>query len=170
MPHGPLPALRNESWPLTDSPLAEPDPAVHFPPMLRKDSPLVAAGLILRRATGAGDRWLLLQAARHGEWGFPKGHQDPGETWVETALRECAEECGIALVAIEGSPLELRYRLPSGRDKLAVYFPAATASSAIGLSDEHRDASWMTAAGVLGHLPHANLRTLFATYLEGRRP
>ena len=40
---------------------------------------------------------------------------DVGE--LQTALRECAEECGIALVAIEGKPLEATYRLPSGRSK-----------------------------------------------------
>ncbi|MCK6487306.1 MAG: NUDIX domain-containing protein [Planctomycetes bacterium] len=130
---------------------------------------LVAAGTILRRTTGAGDRWLLLRAAKHGEWGFPKGHQDPGEGTVDTALRECVEETGIALLAIEGAPLELHYRLPDGRAKTVVYYPALTASSAITLSDEHDDCGWMDADGVLRALPHANLRTLFAAYLRDLR-
>lgn len=137
-----------------------------LPAMIRTLNPVVAAGLILRRETSAGSRWLLLQASKHGEWGFPKGHQDPGETNLETALRECAEEAGIALVAIEGEPFELHYRLPSGRDKLVVHYPALTGTTQVCLSDEHRDAGWMTAAGVLDHLPHATLRGMFSAYLK----
>jgi bis(5'-nucleosidyl)-tetraphosphatase len=137
-----------------------------FAPMIRPHDPVVAAGVILRRETGTGSRWLLLQAAKHGEWGFPKGHQDPGETNLETALRECAEEAGIALMAIEGEPIELRYRLPSGRDKLVVHYPALTGTTLVSLSDEHRDAGWMTAAGVMDHLPHATLRGMFSAYLK----
>lgn len=130
---------------------------------------LIAAGLILRRCTGAGDRWLLLRGAKHGEWGFPKGHQDPGETTAATALRECVEETGIALLAIEGEPLELHYRLPDGRSKSVVYFPALTSCQAITLSHEHDDCGWMSAEAVLRSLPHANLRTLFSAYLRDLR-
>jgi len=129
------------------------------------DRPLVAAGVILRRLTSAGDRWLLLRATKHGEWGFPKGHQDPGEDVLGTALRECAEECGIALLAVEGDPISLHYRLPGGRDKSVVYFPAITATSQVVLSPEHSDAGWMSANGVVEHLPHSTLRTLFNSYL-----
>ena len=37
----------------------------------------------------------LLLIFRRGRWDLPKGHVDPGETIVETALREVMEECGI---------------------------------------------------------------------------
>ncbi len=33
--------------------------------------------------------------ARNGEWGLPKGHSDHGESEMETALRETAEENGL---------------------------------------------------------------------------
>jgi 8-oxo-dGTP pyrophosphatase MutT (NUDIX family) len=129
---------------------------------------LIAAGLILRRTTHKGSRWLLLRARKHREWGFAKGHQDPGETLLETALRECAEESGIALVAIEGAPLEVHYTLPSGRAKRTVYFPALTSTSDITLSHEHLDAGWFTAEQVLRMLPYSNTRALFkaATHLR----
>ena len=68
--------------------------------------PVIAAGVLLRRQAASGDRWLLLKSTKHGEWGFPKGHQDPGETTLQTALRECVEETGISLLAIDGDPLE----------------------------------------------------------------
>lgn len=122
---------------------------------------VVAAGFILRRHTGRGSRWLLLRNARRREWGFPKGHQEPGESLLATALRECAEETGIGLVAIEGAPLELHYTLPSGRTKRSVYFPAVTACSAFSLSKEHTHGAWYDADEVMRMLPYANLRSLF---------
>jgi len=130
---------------------------------------LVAAGLILRRETVKGDRWLLLKARKHREWGFPKGHQEAGESLVGTALRECAEETGIALVALDGPQRELLYGLGDGRRKRAVYFPALTATTLVQLSNEHVAAEWLDADAVLDELPYDNLRALFASYLAARR-
>lgn len=125
---------------------------------------VIAAGLILRRTTSAGDRWLMLKARKHGEWGFPKGHQDRGETPLQTALRECVEECGIALLAIEGMPLECFYRLPDGRGKTVVYFPAVTAQIEVELSHEHDDHAWLSAREVMKRLDHPSLVLLFRAY------
>jgi 8-oxo-dGTP pyrophosphatase MutT (NUDIX family) len=129
-------------------------------------SEVVAAGLILRRDTPRGFRWLLLKARKHGEWGFPKGHQDRGENVLQTALRECAEECGIALLAIEGKPLQATYRLPNGRSKSVVYFPAVTAQAEVELSHEHLTHDWVGATTVMDRLVHANLVLLFRAYLR----
>jgi len=125
-----------------------------------------AAGLLLRRHDVGGSRWLLLKASKHGEWGFPKGHQEAGETALETAIRECAEECGIGLVAIEGSPLEATYLLPSGRSKRVVYYPALTSERTVRLSNEHLTHAWLDAPGVIHRLGHANLTLLFRAYLH----
>jgi len=134
---------------------------------VRPSPELIASGLIVRRAVGRSHRWLLLRGAKHHEWGFPKGHQEPRETLLATALRECAEETGIGLVAIEGAPLELHYAVPSGRSKRAVYFPAVTSCVEITLSDEHIAASWFTRELVLERLGHPNIRALFLAYLRG---
>lgn len=58
----------------------------------------ISAGGVIIDVTG-GRAWLAL-IARHNragrlEWCLPKGHVEAGETLVETAVREVAEETGI---------------------------------------------------------------------------
>jgi 8-oxo-dGTP diphosphatase len=49
-----------------------------------------AGGVIVRDG-----RVLLVHRPRHGDWSFPKGKLEPGETWVDAALREVEEETGL---------------------------------------------------------------------------
>ncbi len=39
----------------------------------------------------------VLQLNNEGEWVFPKGHVESGETYLETAIRELREESGICV-------------------------------------------------------------------------
>lgn len=130
----------------------------------------VAAGLVLRRPVGSGSRWLLLRGRNHGEWGFPKGHLDPGETPWQAALRECAEESGIASVVAEGRDWELHYTLPSGKTKIVHYFPAKTRAEQVVLSPEHTEFRWTDAPTTLAMLPHDNIRALFRAILGTDQP
>jgi len=58
---------------------------------------------IFRKVKGSeGYRFLLVKHAQADYWGFPKGHQEIGESDVETALRELAEETGITDCEIHG--------------------------------------------------------------------
>lgn len=127
----------------------------------------LAAGIFLRRRLGRSWAWLLLRGSNHGEWGFPKGHLDPGESLVDAALRECAEECGIGLVALDAGDLPLDYVLPDGRRKRVVYFAGETAQDRVALSREHDDATWADADEVGRRLTHVNLRACFRHHLTG---
>lgn len=128
-----------------------------------------AAGLLLRRESGNRRTWLLLRNRKRGEWGFPKGHAEGEETDVDCALRECAEESGIALVALDGTPRILRYRLSDGRAKQVVYLPARTTQEQIILSPEHNRAGWFDARGVIDRMPYESLRSLFRAHLRDFR-
>lgn len=131
--------------------------------------PVRASGLLLRRETGHRRCWLLLRNRKRGEWGFPKGHNEPGETDLAAAMRECAEECGIALVALDGIPRSLLYRLGSGELKQVAYFPARTQQDRVSLSHEHDRAGWFDARAVLDRLDHESLRSLFRAHLRDLR-
>lgn len=133
------------------------------------DQVVRAAGLLLRREVGNRRAWLLLRNRKRGEWGFPKGHAEGDEDDVSCALRECAEESGIALVALDGTPRILRYRLGDGRAKQVVYLPARTAQELVTLSPEHDRAGWFDARGVIDRMPYESLRSLFRAHLRDFR-
>ena len=52
---------------------------------------------------------VLLIGARDDEgnmfWSFPKGHQEDGETDIETAIRETKEEIGLDVEIVEPEPI-----------------------------------------------------------------
>ena len=69
-------------------------------------------------------------------------------------------------MAIEGKPLEATYRLPNGKSKTVIYYPAVTEQNEIELSDEHHEHAWLSARETINRLPHANLVLLFRAYLN----
>ena len=53
------------------------------------------ASAIPYRHGAKGVEFCLITATSGPHWGFPKGIIDPGETFIETALKEAHEEAGI---------------------------------------------------------------------------
>jgi 8-oxo-dGTP pyrophosphatase MutT (NUDIX family) len=47
-------------------------------------------------------------------WSFPKGHQEAGETDVETALRETKEETGLDVEIIDYEPIKTGHLIHGG--------------------------------------------------------
>ena len=47
-------------------------------------------------------------------WSFPKGHKEPGEPDVETALRETKEEVGLDVKIIDEKPISTDYLIHDG--------------------------------------------------------
>jgi 8-oxo-dGTP pyrophosphatase MutT (NUDIX family) len=74
----------------------------------------------------------------HG-WGIPKGKQDPGETFRETAIREYKEETGLdvtALCDLEKAPWMI---FPVGKHKIVHVFRAYDHSGAASRFNFHCD-------------------------------
>jgi 8-oxo-dGTP pyrophosphatase MutT (NUDIX family) len=61
----------------------------------------VSAGGIVFRRLPEGARYLLIRDS-YNNWGFPKGHLEGNESPAEAALRETAEETGLAHLVLQG--------------------------------------------------------------------
>jgi len=59
-----------------------------------------AGGVVFRREAGA-TRFLLIRDS-YRNWGFPKGHLEPGEPPAEAARREVTEETGLEDLVLHG--------------------------------------------------------------------
>merc|ERR1719402_1599510 len=91
--------------------------------------------------------YLLMQTS-YGEnhWTPPKGHVDPGEDDLTTALRETKEEAGLGqedLRVIQEFQHQLHYEV-RGRPKDVLYWLAELRDpgTAVTLSEEHQDFRW----------------------------
>lgn len=62
---------------------------------------LSAGGVVFRRSSLGTIEVLLIQDS-YGNWGFPKGHIEEGESRQEAALRECREETGLSELEVVG--------------------------------------------------------------------
>ncbi len=89
----------------------------------RRDVPLSerACGVVVYRRRLGAVHYLLVRQ-HDGNWGFPKGHMDAGESERETAVRELREETNLSVTLREDFREMITYRLPSGQQKWVTYF------------------------------------------------
>ena len=62
----------------------------------------VSAGGVVYRTCDGGPLFLLIRDS-YRNWGFPKGHLEPGEMPDAAAMREVAEETGLAGIELRGA-------------------------------------------------------------------
>ena len=127
------------------------------------EHPVLAAGVVLWCEPAEAPRFLLLRNARHGSWGFPKGHLEPGDSLAAGALRELAEETGYALVAsdlLAGFADTHAYRPDGTHWKRVVHFLVASPVEAAALrpSAEHDACEWLAEDDALDRLQHQDLK------------
>ena len=108
----------------------------------------LAAGAVVFRRTDRGVRLLVLRAYKN--WDFPKGTVEPGESDLDAAKRECAEETGLADLDFPFGDAH-KDTLAYAGGKVARYFLAETAQAAITLPvspelgrPEHHEWRWVS--------------------------
>jgi 8-oxo-dGTP pyrophosphatase MutT (NUDIX family) len=122
-----------------------------------------AAGYIVAFDRGDAPRFLVLRNARHGTWGFPKGHLERGESPDEGARRELEEETGIRdITPVPGFAHEHRYMVPTkdggtARKRVVLYL-ARVATPAFTLSHEHDEGGFLPAEEARERLAFEDLR------------
>jgi 8-oxo-dGTP diphosphatase len=121
---------------------------------------LAAGGVVVRDRDGRL-QVLLVHRRRYDDWSFPKGHLEPGEHPLVTAVREVAEES--ALRVRLGAPLPgLAYPLADGRSKLVRFWlaePLGPTGAPID-ADEVDRTRWCDVADAAGRLSYPDEQPL----------
>ena len=84
----------------------------------------VSAGAIIYTIINEERQYLLIRDF-HGNYGFPKGHLEEGETKEEAAIREIREEVGLEVELDTSFREELNYLMPNGILKKSIYYLAS---------------------------------------------
>ncbi len=105
---------------------------------------------------------LIVHRPRYGDWSFPKGKLDEGESFEAAAVREVAEETGVTC-RLEGEIGRVRYRDASGRPKLVRYWlmhPVAGDIAGFEVTAEIDDVRWVPVLEARSMLTYAHDREL----------
>ncbi len=107
---------------------------------------------------------LLVKQYPGGHWAFPKGHVEPDEEEVETAIREVKEETGLVIQIDPHFRTTVRYLVAPETEKEVVYFAAQPLSEVIlRQEDEIEDIQWISFPEALKKITFNNDRkTLIA--------
>ena len=115
---------------------------------MKTKAPPRAAGVVVFRRTGNGIYLLILRAYKN--WDFPKGMIEPGESELDAAKRETAEETGLADLEFPFGD-EHQDTLAYSGGKVARYFLAETDKGVIELPvsaelgrPEHHEWRWVS--------------------------
>ena len=110
-------------------------------------APRLSAGVVVVRQQDSAWRYLLLRAFRH--WDFPKGVVEAGELLRDAAVREVAEETGLAALEFRWGDASSETE-PYGRGKVARYYVAASPAGDVHLPlspelgrPEHHEVRWL---------------------------
>jgi 8-oxo-dGTP diphosphatase len=122
-----------------------------------------AAGGIVSRKNERGEVEVLLVHRPHrGDWSFPKGKREPGETDEACARREVWEETGLSCaLGVELPPVS--YRDAQGRAKMVRYW-TMTADGQAEARNEIDDVRWLGLADAAGVLTYPADRALLVAF------
>lgn len=116
-------------------------------------------------------RVLVLYRKREGDWTFPKGHVEAGESAVETAVRELREETGLEVQLFEGEELPvLYYAYPEGGEVEVRMFVGRSLDDDVLKNEFDGDrCEWLPLDGVAARLSYDNIRRQYEEFLPRLR-
>ena len=118
-----------------------------------------AAGGVVWRVGGRGVELLQVHRPKYGDWTFPKGKVENGESLLECARREVWEEAGVTPVV--GRYLgRISYRKWTGRPKEVDYWAMRADQVAFVPSAEVDRIRWLDESVLTGHVSYKSEREL----------
>jgi 8-oxo-dGTP diphosphatase len=102
-----------------------------------------AGGVLFRTSRRGRDKVAVVYREARGDWTFPKGKLDEGESFEEAALREVLEETGITAV-IRRFIGSTNYTHRKGRPKIVAYYLMEAISGEFAPNEEVDELRWIT--------------------------
>ena len=107
----------------------------------------------------ADSKVLIVHRPRYDDWSLPKGKLDPGEGWLEAALREVEEETGLKCEPREELPAA-RYFDAKNRRKLIRWWLMRAISGDFQPNDEVDELRWLSLNEAMSTLSYQHDREL----------
>jgi 8-oxo-dGTP diphosphatase len=129
-----------------------------------RDAPVdlirAAGGIVYRFVTGGRVEVACIYREARGDWTFPKGKLDQGESWEQGALREVLEETGMRchVVRFVGTT---NYTHRKGRPKIVAYYLMTVRDGEFAPNAEVDDLVWLALEQVREHLTWDRDQELF---------
>jgi 8-oxo-dGTP diphosphatase len=129
-----------------------------------RDAPVdlirAAGGIVYRFVTGGRVEVACIYREARGDWTFPKGKLDQGESWEQGALREVLEETGMRchVVRFVGTT---NYTHRKGRPKIVAYYLMSVRDGEFAPNAEVDDLVWLALEQVREHLTWDRDQELF---------
>lgn len=113
---------------------------------------------------------VLLVQNRNGNWAFPKGHVEKGETEKETALRETKEETNLDVEIISEKKYVINYISKKNMMKKVIYFVANPLSNDyIKLDKEISNIGYYDLDEALDILTYQDIKDKYQEFLNDYR-
>jgi 8-oxo-dGTP diphosphatase len=127
-----------------------------------------AAGGVPWRRRGDDLEVLLVHRPRYGDWTFPKGKNDPGESDEAAAIREVEEETGLRVVL--GTELaSTSYTDSRDRPKRVRYWALEARGEDARAQNEVDEVEWLSPEDAAVRLSYDRDRAVLESFLESAR-
>ena len=113
------------------------------------------------------DSKVLIVRQLDGYYGFPKGHMEDGETYIDTAIRETKEETGLDVIIDSKKVYKTNYIINNEINKTVIFFKAIPKNNRIVMQkDELMDIGFFSYSEALKLLSFDNIKELFKEFLK----
>jgi 8-oxo-dGTP diphosphatase len=124
-----------------------------------------AGGVVTRTTLGGHVEVACIYRQARGDWTFPKGKLDDGETFEEGALREVFEETGLRC-RVERFVGTTSYTHRKGKPKIVVYYLMSADDGVFEPNDEVDELVWLAIDDVRDHLTWERDQELFDMVID----
>ena len=119
-----------------------------------------AGGIVVRFVPGGRVEVACIYREARGDWTFPKGKLDEGETFEQAALREVWEETGMTCEVV-GFVGTTNYTHRKGKPKIVAYYLMSASEGEFAPNEEVDVLVWLALEHVRDHLTWDRDQELF---------